>query len=464
MKILLIAPNRERSPFPVPPLGALAIAAAARQADHHVVLLDLMFVRSTRQAIRAALRGNDFHVVALSIRNLDSCMYHCPKSYDKTVRQISQEVRAMTDAPLVVGGSGFSLTPKAWMECLKASFGLVGEGERAFPALLEQIVLKQTLKNVPGVVCADDQVDNHLEACDVGMEEVVRPAHDLCSYGRYLSGGGYISVQTKRGCPHECIYCQYPQLEGRPYRLRNPESVADEIESVKNQNDSFAVYFVDSVFNTPREHALAVCRQIVRRKLVFPWMTYCNPLEFDLELAKTMVDAGCVGVEFGLDSANEKMLAVLRKPFTLSDIKSSFKAATEAKLPFAVHLLFGGPGETIADILESQKFLDSCHKATAVFATVGIRIYPGTEIEKIARSERSISSDNDLFRPVYYVSSELSDEPVKALDRIARTRPEWSTPTDLNGLILRILQRVANRSQIRPQWLNAVNYGKYLRW
>jgi radical SAM superfamily enzyme YgiQ (UPF0313 family) len=464
MKILLISTNRERTPFPVPPLGTLAAAAAARQAGHQVVFLDMMFARSLRHAIRTALRGKGFEVVALSIRNLDNCLYHCPKSYDTTARRISQEVRTMTDAPLVLGGSGFSLIPKAWMKRLNASFGVVGEGEKAFPALLEKIASKRPVKNVPGVVCADDPTDNHLDPRNVRMEKVVRPAHDLCNYGRYLSGGGYISIQTKRGCPHGCIYCQYPQLEGCRYRLRNPESVVDEIESVKSQDNSFAVYFVDGVFNTPREHALAVCRQIVRRKLVFPWMTYCNPLEFDLELAKTMVEAGCVGVEFGLDSANEKMLSVLRKPFTLTDIKRSFKAATEAKLPFAVHLLFGGPGETLSDIVETQKFLDSCHKPTAVFAALGIRIYPGTEIEKIALNEHAISSDNDFFKPVYYLSSNLSDEPIKTLDRIARNRPEWSTPTDLNGLTLRILQRLANRSKIRPQWLNAVNYGKYLRW
>jgi radical SAM superfamily enzyme YgiQ (UPF0313 family) len=464
MNILLLATNRERAPYPVPPLGALAVAATAQQAGHRVHLLDMMFVRSVKHAIRAALRVNDFQAVALSIRNLDNCLYHCPKSYAETARQMAQEVREITEVPLVLGGSGFSLAPKRWLRQLDASFGVVGEAEKAFPALLEQIASKKPVRSIPGVMCAEEPSEAHVNPSEASMAEAVRPAHHLCDYDRYLSDGGYISIQTKRGCPYRCIYCTYPQLEGCHYRLRDPESIVDEIEFVNSKNKSCAVYFADSVFNTPREHALAVCWQMARRKVAVPWMTYCNPLGFDLELAGAMVDAGCVGVEFGLDSATEKMLSVLQKPFTLSDIKHSFKAAAKVNLPFAVHLLFGGPGETVDDIRETQKFLDSCNRPNAVFATLGIRIYPETPIEQIARREGVLSADDDLFEPAYYVSVTLSDKPIKVLDRIARKRPAWSTATDWNGLILRTLQKIANRSGIRPQWLNAANYGKYMRW
>ena len=73
MKVLLVATNRERAPFPVAPLGALCVAAAARAAGHEVRLLDLAFEANPNQALRRALAGGTVQAVGFSIRNLDNC-------------------------------------------------------------------------------------------------------------------------------------------------------------------------------------------------------------------------------------------------------------------------------------------------------------------------------------------------------------------------------------------------------
>jgi radical SAM superfamily enzyme YgiQ (UPF0313 family) len=464
MKILLIAANNEQKPYPVAPLGAITVAAAAQRAGHETDLLDMMFVRSFKKAIQTVLKTKDYDVVAFSIRNLDNCIYHYPKNYDKMIRQMSLVVRSMTDVPLILGGSGFSVAAGTWLKVLNASYGVVGEGEIAFPSLIECIASSRAIKDIPGVICANDGDRISNASSDFKADDFIVPAHHLCDYGHYLARGGYISIQTKRGCPYKCIYCTYPNLEGCKYRLRNPESVVDEIKSLMRNDRLGTMYFVDSVFNTPREQAMAVCEKIIRCKLNIKWLTYCNPLDFDIELAKAMVNAGCVGIEFGLDSATEKMLSIMGKPFTLLDIENSFNAAAGANLPFAVHLLFGGPGETVQDILEAQKFLDSCKPARAVFATLGIRIYRGTPVEQIARREGLSLPDDDFFKPIYYMSPALRENPIKMLDKIARLRPQWSTATDWNSLAMSLLQSLANHSRTKPQWLDAANYGKYMRW
>jgi radical SAM superfamily enzyme YgiQ (UPF0313 family) len=270
-------------------------------------------------------------------------------------------------------------------------------------------------------------------------------------------------VQSKRGCPYGCIYCTYPALEGTAYRLRTPERVVDELEILARMREGCYFFFTDSVFNTPREHALAVCRRMARRKVPARWMAYCNPVQFDEELARAMVEAGCVGVEFTLDAATEKMLRAMGKPFAPSDIRTALAATSKAGLPCAVYLLFGGPGETLDDMRECQGFLDSCATPNAVFAALGIRIYAGTPIQEIARREGVIAPDADLFEPAYYLSPALGSEPMKVLDEMARARPEWSTPTDWAKLTLRVVQRVVNRLGVRPQWRDVRNYGKHMR-
>ena len=246
--------------------------------------------------------------------------------------------------------------------------------------------------------------------------------------------------------------------------MRSPERVADEMQQVARTDQGSCFFFTDSILNTPHDHALALCHEIARRRPRITWMAYCNPCDFDRELADAMASAGCMGVEFGLDAATEKMLEAHGKPFNQDDIRKSFEAASAVELPFAAHLLFGGPGETPQDIAETQEFLDSCATPNAVFASLGIRIYESTALEQTARYEGLLPPDADLFAPTYYVSPELGDDPMAVLDSVVRRRIEWSSPTDWAKWSMRLIRHMANRMQTRPQWRDARNYGKYMRW
>jgi radical SAM superfamily enzyme YgiQ (UPF0313 family) len=270
-------------------------------------------------------------------------------------------------------------------------------------------------------------------------------------------------VQTKRGCPFGCIYCIYPQLEGPRYRLRPPEMVVDEVEAVINGSESRHFFFVDSVFNDPREHALAVCATLSRRRLAARWMAFCNPVGFDAELARAMAQAGCEGLEFGLDAATPRMLAAMRKPFGPEEIRIALRAAYDAGLPFAVHLLFGGPGETWSEVEEAQGFLNGCAPANSVFASFGIRVYEGTAMEEIAAREGALPPGRDLFEPAYYISPALAERAEEHLDRIARRRPEWTSPMDWRRPLMRWIQKALNLLDVRPQWRDIRGYGRHLR-
>ena len=466
MKVLLVATNRERSPYPVAPLGALCVTAAARAAGHEVDFLDMGTARTPERALQEALEKGEYQAVAFGIRNLDNCWSFAPRLYFDEVRALADVVRRSFAGPLILGGSGFSVSPQGWMRRLKPDCGVIGEGERAFPEVLARLEAGRPLAGIEGVVTAvqDDGIAAAPARAIEQLADLPMPAHELCGYRHYLRRGGVVGVQTKRGCPFKCSYCIYPKLEGRRYRLRPPEAVVQEVETVVTRMKMRHFFFVDSVFNDPRAHALAICRELRRRNLPVRWSAFCNPTGFDAELARAMKEAGCEGVEFGQDVASDKMLAALDKPFGQAETRIALQAAHDAKLPFAVYLLFGGPGETWADVEETQRFLNGCAPANAIFATIGIRIYEGTPLAQTAVKEGHVKPDQDLFEPAYYLSPALAQDTELKLDRIARRRAEWTSPADWRKPVVRWGQKVTVLLNVRPQWKYLRNYGKHMRW
>jgi radical SAM superfamily enzyme YgiQ (UPF0313 family) len=466
MNVLLVATNRERSPYPVAPLGTLCVAAAARAAGHSVDFLDLGLASSPQKALRQALGKGEYQAVAFGIRNLDNCWSFAPKMYFDEVRELAETVRCCFKGPLILGGSGFSVAPRGWMQRLAADCGVIGEGERAFPEVLARMEAGNSLEGIDGVITApkSDSPASVLPARAVErLGELPLPAHELCGYAPYVRRGGFVGVQTKRGCPFKCVYCIYPQLEGRRYRLRPPEALVQEVETVATRTKMRQIFFVDSVFNDPRAHALTICAALSRRRLPVRWLAFCNPVGFDAELARAMAQAGCAGVEFGLDVATPRMLAALDKPFGQQETRIALQAARDAGLSFAIHLLFGGPGETWADVEETQAFLNGCAPANAVFASFGIRIYEGTPLARIAVREGTLAPDHDLFEPTYYLSPGLAGNTEENLDRIARRRAEWTSPADWRKPLVCWGQKVTVRLNVRPQWKYIRYYGRYMR-
>lgn len=468
MKILIVSVNRERTPFPVAPLGALCVVGAAERAGHTVDFIDMMFERDPVRRVNRALINENYDVVGFGIRNLDNCFYTAPKGYFKEVSEMVTEALSVTEAPVILGGSGFSIDPYGWLNRLDVHYGIVGDGEDSFLELLDLIEqVHGQANNIRGVIVnktiTRDIVGMPASSCVEKLDLLDMPAHSKCDYRKYEKLGGFVSVQTKRGCPFKCIYCVYPSLEGTHYRLRSPAQIAEEIGRVSTSQGVRSFYFTDSVFNTPKTHALNICKEILARKLKIKWMAYCNPLEFDSELAGYMAESGCVGVEFGLDVASKKMLKTMGKPFGQKEISSAIESSNGAGIPTAVHLLFGGPNETVEDLTETQEFLNSCAPLNAVFALIGIRVYKNTPIEKIALKEGVIAAETDLFEPVYYISSALGKDPFDSLDVIARKRPEWSTAKDWARPVMVVMQTLINRFGSHPQWRNVSNYGRYMR-
>src|SRR5215475_4441368 len=150
MRVLFVSANQECSPDPVAPLGVCYVATATADAGHDVAVLDLCFRRDVDAAVAGAVRAHRPDVIGLSLRNVDNCAYPDTVSYLGHYRRVVAACRAASPAPLVLGGSAFTTMPAFYLPALEAPYGVVGEGEVAFAALLARLAADAPVEGVGG--------------------------------------------------------------------------------------------------------------------------------------------------------------------------------------------------------------------------------------------------------------------------------------------------------------------------
>src|SRR5512139_2117835 len=152
MRVLLIASNTERINMVTLPLGAGLVAAATRRAGHDVTFLDLLNEKDPDAAVRRTIEAARPEVVGISVRNIDDQSRDNPRFLLEQVKPVVETCRACTRAPIVLGGAGYSIFPGAALAYLGADLGVSGDGEAAFPALLERLQAGGDPSDIPGVL------------------------------------------------------------------------------------------------------------------------------------------------------------------------------------------------------------------------------------------------------------------------------------------------------------------------
>lgn len=437
-------------PDPVFPLG-LAYVSAALEANHHEHrVLDLCFVDDYGQALEQAVAGFDPQAIGISLRNVDNVAYPNTHSYLPFYQQIMARLRRLTAAPIILGGSGFSLMPRALLAFLKADYGVCGEGEQTLPRLLNHLQQGLPAGKLPGIISQTAVGQQSLPSKPLTIQEMVMPCRDRFANEQYLRFGGMGNIQTKRGCSFSCIYCTYPLIEGREVRLRSPGDVVNEVEHLCRLGiDSFFV--VDNVFNFPPHHAKSICLEILRRDLKVRWSCYLHPQYVTHSLLSVMKEAGCSGVEFGTDTGDDAHLKRMGKSFGALQVKRASELCHRVGLPFCHSLVFGGPGEDQHTI---QATLDLMAEVspTAVIAMVGIRLFPGTRLAKLAASRDLIGSDTAMLQPIFYLAETVRPDILEVLQAHAAEQRHWILPgvnVNMNPKLQEKLRRFGLRG---PLW------------
>lgn len=455
MKILLISTNRNTLPMPVMPIGACIVAHAAERAGHTVFFLDLMFTKDPLAGIRAAMSLRKPDVVALSVRNIDNNDMRSRLFFLDDLQSLVAVIRSMSSAPVILGGAALGVMPEQILRLAPATCAVVGDGELVFPQLIERLSRDERFSDLPGIAYIEDDIFYRNSSADSGFSATcsVPDYHRWLHASAYLSRMATVPLQTKIGCQFQCVYCTYPKIEGSRCRLKEPGSIADAVVRLASAGLR-DIEIVDSVFNAPLEHAMEVCAALSRVK--HNARLQClelNPRNFDDALVTAMERAGFAGMGITLESASDPVLQGLRKGFTSFDVHHAAEVVRRHRIPCAWIFMLGGPGETQDTVRETLEFARKHIRPMDVaFFNSGIRIYPGTELESIARSEGVLTSPpEEMLAPLFYVSPQLDAEWLdQELKKVMNSQMNFINMASMGHSLLPAINRISHKLGLRP--------------
>ncbi len=404
MKILLIQSYMGGAEPPIFPIGLACLKTSL--SGHDVKVFDTNASPRPFDELKSKLVDFAPDVVGISLRNIDSTNKRTVVFYYDFLGEILDAVKECSEAKVIIGGSGFSVFAAEIMQKEpRVDLGVYLEGESVFPALLANL---DSPEKVPSVYFRkNDRVFFSGAAPNGSLNGFGMPDWKILPLSHYTDRDA-LGVETKRGCALGCIYCIYGFLNGRQYRLKDPTLVADEIEHLVKECGARRFMFLDSVFNFPRAHSEAICKEIIRRGIDVRWSAWFSEAAISEEFLDLAARAGCDTVMLSPDALSDPVLKMLGKNFSSTQVRESWRLLRKSnRFDVSYNFFKNPPGQTVGNFLSIALF---CLKAKwqmgrkVHFEFNSLRIEPHTRLHEIALREGALAPGKSLLYPEYYIN------------------------------------------------------------
>lgn len=411
MKTLLVNPNRYQNP-PVPPIGLEYLHSALGSSRHESRILDLCFEQDPAASLERQIEDFQPRAVMISVRNIDSAVFHNNVFFLDEIKPLVQLVRDK-GLPSILGGSGFSFSPRGVLDYLGADFGVSGPGENAVARLLDLLERGNLAK---GTVIDGWQVgvDPDLSITGRGLQ---------IDYGKYIARGGIVGFETQKGCLEKCSYCP----EGSAARMfhRNPARIVEELQELAGRGHC-EFHLCDTEFNHDLDFCHRFLETLIDRGPSIGWVLYMKTSPYDEGLFRLLKKSG----------AHLVTLSVPTGPDSLNHAAKVCRLAKKHGIRLAVDFLCGFPGQNVESVAGAIEALRRMGPDTVGIINA-IRLYPGTGVTRTVSGSpeecrsylRGETVDNHSFiRPVFYegisidqLREIIGDDPLFKIEGFERT-------------------------------------------
>jgi anaerobic magnesium-protoporphyrin IX monomethyl ester cyclase len=404
MDIVLINPvadTFELGKSIMPPLGLAMMAAVLERDGYSVGIIDCMVEGYTYSDLQDRLKELNPRIVGVTGATMNR--------FDSFATCQAAKA-ALPDATVVYGGVHATFTTHDTLENILAiDIVCRGEGEFTVLELVQAVLEGKELREIAGLSYRHDgQIYHNPDRPFIqNLDELPWPARHLLPIGKYEQKLPFLDVRaalvmSSRGCPVRCSFCSTSVMWGRRSRCRSPQNVVDEIEFLMAEYGVQGVWFFDDTLTLKRAHINGLIDEIQRRGLEFPWYCEVRANTVDYELLKRMREAGCYYISFGVESASPRILKVINKGITLEQVQNLIRWAEDLSMYTKAFFILGLPEETYHEGLQTVQFIKTWEKRLSIFRlSIGLRILPGTDVEKYARDKGYLAQDFSWAVPYY---------------------------------------------------------------
>ena len=388
-----------------PPIGIMSLSAVVKRAGHECVMFDQANPETPNEVIVDEIRRQRPDLVGLSF--LSTTSYPYAKILARQIRAADSRIR------LAFGGVFATLNAELIkLQCPEVNFVCRGDGEQLILDLLERL---DDPDDVAGLTWAKDGrvVHNPNRALDRALDQWPFPDRESLPLDfvesmpldvpAVLSMERFTTMQTSRGCPWPCIFCDIPIFNEGKWRSRSPQHVVDEFKHLQSLGYG-AVYFVDDHFLLQPKRIEAICKGINDNGINIRWGCEGRVDSTAQHLFPAMAKAHCRTVMFGIESGSQKVLDRLRKDQTLEQVEAAVNKAKQAGIEI-VHGFFvvGNPDETVEDIRATFDFAAKLRLDT--FGFNRLCVYRGTPLWKEYVGRGLVDDAKDWYK--YFKCSEI---------------------------------------------------------
>jgi radical SAM superfamily enzyme YgiQ (UPF0313 family) len=335
-----------------PPIGIMSLSSVLKQAGHECVMFDQANPDTPNEVIIEEINRRQPALVGLSF--LSTTSYPYAKILARQIRAVNDKVR------LAFGGVFATLSAQLIkLQCPEVDFVCRGDGEQLILDLLEHL---EEPEPVAGLTWARDGKvrQNANRPMERNLDQWPFPDRESLKLDfvesmpldvpAVLSMERFTTMQTSRGCPWPCVFCDIPIFNEGKWRARSPQHVTEEFKHLQELGYG-SVYFVDDHFLLQPKRIEAICNGVTDNGITIQWGCEGRVDSVAQHLFPAMAKAHCRTIMFGIESGSQKILDRLKKEQTLAEVKQAVVNAKRAGIEI-VHGFFtvGNPDETMEDM------------------------------------------------------------------------------------------------------------------
>jgi len=361
-----------------PPLGLAYIGAVLEKNGYEVKILDASapYVEYSLDDVVSEVIKYSPDVIGVTITI----------TFAKYSYLLMKKLSKQLSVPIVAGGPHLTLLPHEALDN-GADIVVKGEGERTFLEIMEYINNGKELKDILGISFKDKDgrfIDNPSRPLNDDMDSLPFPAKHLFNIEHYVRKPSevvkYGNIITSRGCPFACTYCS-SKMFGRKVRFRSPENIVAEIKELKDTYGVGKFVFLDDCATLDSNRMMKFCQMVMDETLNIRWVCMTRVDTVDKKLLKEMKKAGCISIDYGIESGNSGTLKKIKKGFTLERVENALRDTHEVGMNSMVNFMHGFPWETANDVNITREFIKKIRPWVDSIMPAGIVIpFPKTEL------------------------------------------------------------------------------------